>query len=230
MTEEAQSNRPEVVPTASGYDRWSEVYDSDENPLILLEEKHLPALVGDVAGRKVIDVGCGTGRHALRLAAAGAEVTAVDFSSEMLHRARAKPGAEPVRFIQHDITKPLPFETGSFDGVFCCLVLDHISGVDAFFAELARLRRPGGWVIISVMHPAMMLKGVQARFTDPASGTKVSPQSYPNQISDYVRAAVRAGLIIEHISEHAMDPGLAAVSERAAKYVDWPMLLLMRLK
>ena len=84
--------------------------------------------------------------------------------------------------------------------------------------------------MISVMHPAMMLKGVQARFTDPASGRKISPQSYPNQISDYVRAAVQAGLTIDHISEHAIDLELATRSERAAKYLDWPMLFLMRLK
>jgi malonyl-CoA O-methyltransferase len=220
----------EVVSTVSGYNRWSEVYDLDENPLILLEEKHMRPLVGNLAGLSVADIGCGTGRHALRFATAGAEVTAVDFSPEMLNRARSKPGAERVRFVQHDITKRLPLESGSFHAVFCCLVLDHISDVNTFFGELARLRHPEGFVMISVMHPAMMLRGVQARFTDPASGQKVSPQSYPNQISDYVRAAVRAKLTIEHISEHAIDVELAAVSERAAKYLDWPMLLLMRLK
>src|SRR6516162_7742029 len=98
----------EVVPTAVGYDRWSEVYDSDENPLILLEEEYLPPLIGDLAGLKAVDIGCGTGRQALRLAAAGAHVTAIDFSTEMLNRARNKPSAERVKFIQHDITKPLP--------------------------------------------------------------------------------------------------------------------------
>src|SRR5882762_2267136 len=76
----------EVVSTVSGYDRWSEVYDADENPLIVLEEKHISPLVGSVAGLKVADIGCGTGRHALKLAAAGAHVTAVDFSQEMLNR------------------------------------------------------------------------------------------------------------------------------------------------
>src|SRR5882762_2475309 len=93
---------PEIVPTVAGYNRWSEVYDSEQNPLILLEEKHMPALVGNVAGLDVADVGCGTGRHALRLAAAGARVTAVDFSDVMLQRARRKPGAEAVTFIRHD--------------------------------------------------------------------------------------------------------------------------------
>src|SRR5204862_4706936 len=129
----------------------------------------------------------------------------------------------------YDITTRLPMETASFDGVFCCLVLDHIADVTSFFAELARLRCPGGFVMISVMHPAMMLRGVQARFTDPLSGRKISPQSYPNQISDYVMAAVHAGLRLDHLSEHAIDTELAAMSERAAKYLDWPMLLLMRL-
>src|SRR3954471_17696658 len=84
---------PEVVPTDAGYDRWAEVYDSEDNPLVLLEETYLPQLIGNVEGLAVADIGCGTGRHAIRLAAAGARVTALDFSEGMLERARAKPGA-----------------------------------------------------------------------------------------------------------------------------------------
>src|ERR1017187_10458968 len=83
----------EVVPTQAGYDRWAEVYDREDNPLVLLEEMHIGPLAGKVTGLAVADIGCGTGRHALRWAAAGARVTAVDFSDAMLQRARAKPGA-----------------------------------------------------------------------------------------------------------------------------------------
>jgi len=79
------------------------------------------------------------------------------------------------------------------------------------------------------MHPAMMLKGVQARFTDPATGRKIGPASHPNQISDYVMANVRAGLEIEHISEHAVDAALVARSPRSEKYLGWPLLLMMKL-
>src|SRR5580765_7488045 len=100
----------EEVPTREGYDRWAEVYDGEDNPLVLLEEQHLTALAGDVAGLDVADIGCGTGRHALRLAAAGARVTAVDFSEPMLERARAKPGAAGVSFVRHDLAERLPFE------------------------------------------------------------------------------------------------------------------------
>jgi len=219
----------EVVPTRSGYDRWAEIYDGEDNPLVLLEEEHFPSLIGDVNGLAVADIGCGTGRHALGWAAAGARVTAVDFSEAMLQRARAKVGADAIRFVSHDLAQPMPFESHSFDRVFCCLVLDHIPKVDGFFAELARLCRRDGFIGVSVMHPAMMLRGVQARFTDPTTGRKVGPASHPNQISDYVMAAVRAGLAIQQISEHAVDAALAARSPRSEKYLGWPLLLLMKL-
>jgi malonyl-CoA O-methyltransferase len=217
------------LDTREGYDRWSEIYDAEENPLILLEEPHLARLCADVRGLRVLDVGCGTGRHAIPLAAAGAAVTAIDFSDGMLARARAKPGAEAVRFVAHDLTAPLPFADGAFDRVLCCLVLDHIDALDPFFAELARVACAGGRVVISVMHPALLLKGVAARFQDPATGHEVRPKSYPNQISDYVLAAARAGLRFHELSEHAVDEALAARTSRAAKYLGWPMLFLMSL-
>ena len=219
----------EVVPTQIGYDRWAEVYDDEDNPLVLLEERHIAAFAGDVAGLAVADIGCGTGRHALRWAAAGARVTALDFSAAMLDRARAKPGAQAVTFIQHDLAKPFPLESAAFDRVFSCLVLEHIAALDSFFAELRRLCRPNGCVIISVMHPAMSLRGVQARFIDPATGRRISPAGHAHRMSDYLMAAIRAGLKLEHISEHSADAALAARSSRAAKYVGWPMLLLMKL-
>ena len=52
-----------VLPTKEGYDRWSEIYEEDGNPLILLEEPHVERLLGNVTGLSILDVGCGTGRH-----------------------------------------------------------------------------------------------------------------------------------------------------------------------
>ena len=74
----------EIVPTQAGYDRWAQWYDGEDNPLVLLEEQHFGPLAGDVARLTVADIGCGTGRNALRWAAAGARVTALDFSEAML--------------------------------------------------------------------------------------------------------------------------------------------------
>src|SRR5258705_12105020 len=54
------------VAAREGYDRWAETYDTDGNPLIALEERHIGSLVGEVDGLIVADVRCGTGRHAGR--------------------------------------------------------------------------------------------------------------------------------------------------------------------
>jgi malonyl-CoA O-methyltransferase len=218
------------LSTREGYDRWAEVYDSDGNPLVALEEPEVDRLLGDVAGKTVGDIGCGTGRHAVRLAAAGARVTAVDFSEEMMNKARVKPGADRITFVRHDLTRPLPLAAASFDRVVCGLVVDHIADLLGLFAELRRIGRPDGVVVVSVMHPAMMLRGVQARFTDPATGRETRPASHPNQISDYVRAAVTAGFHLVHISEHAVDAALAERLPRAEKYLGWPMLFLLGLR
>ena len=217
----------DVLPTHAGYDRWAEIYDDEDNSLILLEEPHVHRLLGDVNGLAVADIGCGTGRHALRLVQAGARVTAVDFSLGMLARARAKPGAEQVRFVEHDLARPLPFANGSFDRVVSGLVIDHVAPLAPFFAELVRLLRPHGYAVATVMHPAMMLKGVQARFTDPATGRETRPASHSHELSSYVMAAIDSGARVVALSEHAADAALAARVARAARYVGWPLLFVM---
>jgi len=211
-----------------GYDRWALVYDHDANPLPALEEPVVRASLGDVRGLNVLDLGCGTGRHSLWLAAAGAHVTAVDFSAGMLAEARRKPGAEAIRFVVHDLHQPLPF-AAEFDLVVSGLVLEHLQTLDDFFAEACRVLKPGGRAVVSAMHPAMFLRGSRARFTDPDSGELVQPGSLPHSVGAFVMAAVRAGFRLRDIAEVVPDAEFAARFPRAAKYVDWPMLIVMLL-
>ena len=135
-----------------------------------------------------------------------------------------------MRSLRHDVTRPLPLAGGAFDCVLCCLVAEHIPDLAALFRELGRVCRPGprGAIIVSAMHPALMLRGVQARFHDLRTGTHAQLASLPHQISDYVSAALRAGLAIEHLGEHSADRSLAASYPRAEKYVGWPMLFLLK--
>jgi malonyl-CoA O-methyltransferase len=213
-----------------GYDRWAEIYDEEDNPLIALEEPVVRAALGDVAGLAALDLGCGTGRHALWMAENGAVVTAVDFSPGMMEKARAKPGAGRVRFLVHDLHERLPFPDGSFDVVVSGLVLEHLHDLGPFFAEARRVLRPGGRALVSGMHPAMFLRGVWARFTDPATGEKVHPGSVEHSIGDAVMAAVRAGFALAAIDERAPDAAFAARCPRAERYVGWPMLIVLSLR
>ena len=226
----AESPSPGRASSArEGYDRWSPIYDHDANPLLALEGPHMRELVGDVSGLAVLDLGCGTGRHSLWLAASGAEVTAVDFSEGMLAEARRKPGAQGIRFVVHDLHEGLPFEAGTFDRVVSGLVVEHLRDLAPFFREMRRVLKPGGHAVVSAMHPAMMLRGSVARFTDPVTNELVVPGSYPHQFGDIIMAAVGAGFRLGHVGEHAPDAELAARFPRAEKYVGWPMLVMMRL-
>ena len=228
MAKDSQSN--ELAGTQSGYDRWAPVYDGDGNPLQALEQPRVRALVGDVRGQRVLDMGCGTGRHALWLAGEGAKVTAVDFSQGMLDQARAKQGADVVNWVVHDLHEPLPFDDNTFDTVVSGLVLEHIRDLLFFFSQAGRILNSRGQLVVSAMHPAMFLRGSMARFTDPKSGDLVTPGSLPHTISDFLAAALKADLTLNHISEHHPDNAFAKNYPRAEKYIDWPMLVVMRFK
>jgi ubiquinone/menaquinone biosynthesis C-methylase UbiE len=219
-----------LTQVRSGYDRWAAVYDHDRNPLVALEEPQVRAALGDVKGLAVLDMGCGTGRHALWLATQKATVTAVDFSEGMLAEARQKPFANQVKFVQHDLHEPLPFVDAVFDVVVSGLVLEHIRDLDGFFGEARRVIKSDGRTVISAMHSAMFLRGSQARYTDPDSGEIVQVGSISHSISDFVMAAVRAGFQIEHIGEYAPNATFAEHYPRAEKYIDWPMLVVLTLQ
>ena len=212
-----------------GYDRWSLVYDHDANPLVALEEPFMREQLGSVRGLAVLDLGCGTGRYSLWLASAGAVVTALDISEGMLAQARLKPGADAVQFVLHDLENRFPFENGSFDRVLSGLVLEHVKDLDHFFSEVCRVLRPEGRAVLTAMHPAMFLRGGQARFTDPDSGEIVQPGSYPHQISDFVMAALRNNLSLLHLGEHSASAEFASQYPRSEKYIGWPMLLVLGL-
>ena len=214
-----------------GYDRWARVYDHDANPLPALEEPHVHAALGGVHGRDVLDLGCGTGRHTAWLAEAGARVTAIDFSAGMLDEARRKvSGAAAVRFVVHDLHEPLPLDDASFDAVVSGLVLEHLGDLRGFFAEAHRVLRPAGRAVLSAMHPAMFLRGSQARFTDPESEEVVAPGSLPHLIGDFVMAALGGGFAIHGIGEYAPDAGFAKRYPRAERYLHWPMLVVLTLE
>jgi malonyl-CoA O-methyltransferase len=186
--------------------------------------------LGDVRGLAVLDLGCGTGRHAVWLANAGAAVVGLDFSRGMMDKARTKPGAEKVRFLVHDLHERLPFADGFFDRVVSGLVLEHIRGLGPFFLEARRVLKAGGRAVVSGMHPAMFLRNTRARFHDPLTGETVEPGSVEHTVGDLVMAAVRAGFALEGVDERAPDAEFTARYPRAVKYVGWPMLVVLRLR
>jgi len=230
MEGNAQKSRfDQLTAVQAGYDRWAMVYDHDANPLPALEEPIVRSWVGNPAGLDALDLGCGTGRHTLWLAEAGATVTAVDFSSGMLAEARAKLGTESAQFLEHNLHEPLPLKTNTFDLLVSGLVLEHLSDLDSFFTDARRVLKPTGLAVVSAMHPAMFLRGSQARFTDPNSGEIVQPGSLAHSLSDLVMAAVGSKFQLANLQEFAPNRDFARTYPRAEKYIDYPMLVVMKL-
>ena len=219
--------KEKVVSTKEGYDQWSEFYDNDYIPLAVLEEPVVDKALGNIKGKSILDLGCGTGRQSIRLASQGAVVTAVDQSEGMLAKARAKKSAN-IQWMVADLHENLPLADHSFDFVVSFLVIEHIEDLEKFFRECRRLCKKDGTLFFSTLHPAMLLKGVQARFTDEATGEKIYPKGFRYQTCDFVNAATRAGLVLAEMGEYALSERHAAQTKKVERYLHWPMLLTLK--
>jgi SAM-dependent methyltransferase len=116
---------------------------------------------GDMLGRRVLDVGCGTGRLADALAQRGARVWGVDPSPEMLAEARASAGRR-VGF-KLGRAEALPFKDGWFERAVLRLAV-HLIDRRAAFPELGRVLCPGGRAVIATFRPEHFDRIWLARF------------------------------------------------------------------
>lgn len=116
----------------------------------------------DLAGKLVLDVGCGAGRFAEIALSLGAHVVAVDYSNAV-DACAANLGPHPrLSLVQADIYH-LPFAPGSFDFVYCLGVLQHTPDVAAAFAALPRQLEPGGRLAVDV-YPALRLNRLWPKY------------------------------------------------------------------
>jgi ubiquinone/menaquinone biosynthesis C-methylase UbiE len=100
-------------------------------------------------GAEILDIGCGTGAAARRIAATrDARVTGIDIDPKQIELARAAGAASNVKFEVADATR-LPFAGSSFDAVTASMVMHHIPGWERAFAEMARVARPGGHIVLT---------------------------------------------------------------------------------
>ncbi|MBL1098449.1 ubiquinone/menaquinone biosynthesis methyltransferase [Streptomyces coffeae] len=111
--------------------------------------REVAARVAPPAGGQLVDLATGTGVIALAAARKypAATVTGVDFSEEMLRRARTKSGADAVRWRQADAAC-LPFENESIDGITQGYLLRNVEDLDGVLREQYRVLKPGGRVVI----------------------------------------------------------------------------------
>ena len=183
------------ITTEEGYARWAPFYDEPGNQLLDIEQPVVREILDGLPVGVALDAACGTGRHSAYLAALGHEVIGVDSSPAMLERAREKvPGAE---FLEGDLLE-LPLPDGSVDLAVCAIALSHVADLDRALAELVRVLRPGGHLVISDSRGLIGDVGLPLVRLAP-DGTVGYMPVHARLASDYLAAALPLGLQVRTV-------------------------------
>ena len=206
----------------AGYDRWAAIYDGYTNSTVAIDDMTFPAVYARLKGKRVLEIGCGTGRHTIRLAGAN-DVTGVDLSPGMLDVARRKISNCKAQLIEADIMAG-PLVLGHFDAVVTALVLEHIADLDTFFNRVSDALVEGGELLLSEIHPDRIAGGTQANFTDPDSGENIRLKSFAHTESDIQSAAGGAGLRLLSHADHFGGSALVRLNPAWEKHLGRPLI------
>ncbi|GHO59790.1 class I SAM-dependent methyltransferase [Ktedonobacter robiniae] len=203
---------------AEWYDQWIGTHSMREDPFFPSVE----ALIGQVEGTRICDLGCGQGRVARHLADQGAHVVGVDLSSKLLAIARRHEEHNPlgIEYVDADARALDAKVLGLFDGVVCFMALMDIPDLAPTLHSVARILRPGGWFVFAILHPCFhtsqsgemetpegvvrtigryFVEGHWRSDTRPGPPGKVG--SYHRTLSTYINSLTEAGLQVERLSE-----------------------------
>lgn len=222
----------EILEPRDAYALWAASYPPHaHNPVMQAEERAMLELMpADLTGLTVLDAGCGSGRymrHALRRGATRA--AGVDLSPAMLQRAAAVPsGGAPLQVAQARLTA-LPLPDALADLTVCGLVIGHLEALGPALAELRRVTRPGGALLISDIHPIGPALGWLRDFK--AGGKRYAVRHTQHLYSHWHAACAALDLAIEEVREPMLDPTRipdGAHFDRVALEV--PVALVFRLR
>jgi SAM-dependent methyltransferase len=209
-----------------------------EEQILPLIDRHL----GDA--RRVLDVGCGEGQVARRLATHGVDVVGLDPTVAQLVVARDRGGDA---HYGRAIAERLPCRSAAFDGVVMCLVIEHIDPFEPVIAEIARVLAPGGRFLLLLNHPLLQTPGsgwiddyvleeqywrVGPYLVDDPGTEEVAPgielPFMHRPLSRYVHAMGEAGLLVDDMDEPAPPPGFLAAASEYREAASIPRLMLLR--
>ena len=189
--------------TKDAYNAWSEQYDTNFNRTRDREGVALKEVLGEVSFKTCLEIGCGTGKNTEWLLTKADKVVAVDFSLEMLSKAKAKINAKNVHFMEADITQPWAFAHQQFDLIVFSLVLEHIEDLDFIFMNVSNCLVPSGHIYIGELHPFKQYSGTKARF-ETENGLEIVP-CFTHHLSEFAQSAKKYGLVITDVNEYFDD-------------------------
>jgi malonyl-CoA O-methyltransferase len=196
-----------VLAAREGYRLWAPSYQA-ETAVSRLDDLLVDRLTPPLAGLSLLDAGCGTAR---RLRRAGASLAVgIDATPEMLAAAGDAHG------LAAGDVRALPFGDASFDVVWCRLVIGHLPAIAAAYAELGRVCRPGGTVIVTDFHADAVAAGHRRTFRD-ADGATREVEHHVHPAEAQIAAAADAGLRLVAREDGAVGPELRGFYQAAGR-------------
>jgi malonyl-CoA O-methyltransferase len=190
-------------PTAA-YRLWAPRYPPHaHNPLMLAEERAMLAFLPTrLRGKRVLDAGCGSGRYLIHARRRGAShIIGADLSPEMLSRASHESG---VRTLVQATLAALPLRHAWADITICGLTIGHLEDLQTPLAELRRVTRPGGLVLVSDFHPLGAALGWRREFS--AGGSRYAVRHTPHTYPTWRRCCAELGLDVVAMQEPFLHP------------------------
>lgn len=180
------------LPPRAGYNAAAATYDAwpwqkfwrrNESPLVT-------AFVSDLAARRVLDAGTGTGPYLEWLFSWGCVPIGIDISENMLAQAAGRVGARG-HLAQADLLR-LPFSDESFDLALCCRVLTHVADLSSAFRELGRVLRHNGRLIVTVVAAEHDYETTRI----PVAGGRVAIRTFKWGVGELIKAAEASSLVL----------------------------------
>lgn len=181
------------------YNNWSAIYDTNQNKTRDLEAVALRHILKDKTFENSLEIGCGTGKNTEWLRKTTQNLVGLDFSENMLEKAKQKIKSENVQFIRADIREDLPFDDLTFDLVTCSLVLEHIADLNDIFKQIRRILTKKGLLYIGELHPFKQYLGTKAKFETNEGIYELT--CFTHHVSDFYKAASDNGFECIHINE-----------------------------
>lgn len=167
-------SKQNIYDDAAFFENFREIRESDVNFNDLIETPILLAMLPDLHGKRILDIGCGMGQHAKQYSDMGAEsVSGIDISEKMLAYAKEHNGAANITYIKTAM-EDVAALNDKFDLITSSLVFDYAENLDELMKDIYRLLVDGGRLVFSMSHPMVTCwDGQYPRYTLSRSGERI---------------------------------------------------------
>ncbi len=238
---------------------YEEFNNSPDSYSYNIEWPTIKGLLPQLTGKKILDIGCGTGIFTFLFDEyKPSKIIGLDLSESMLDIAKqkAEQGDSKATFVLGDATYANKYVEEKFDLIFSSTTTHYIKDLDTFFENLGKCMEDNGSIILSIIHPIYSAmypiehgddfpddEEWQIRYLDKSGRSYIQPwieynEKYENQLSksfhhlfsDYMNAIIKAGLKLCQISEPMPPEGWKTdCIARYEGYIETPVYMIMKL-